>query len=370
MFGSVLIIAATIMQLYVFWRAASVPTVSRLVPRGALVAAGVLSWALLPAGRFAGHGGGGTAATLELAGLSWLAALLIATACLLAVDLAACLGLCFRRSAPVRRAPVWRGWALLAAGVLSLLAFLQGSRPPVIDRYEVILADLPPGLDGTVVVALSDLHLGSLLGEEWMAARVEQVRGERPDLVVLLGDLVEGHGGDPHRLLAPLGALSAPLGVWAVTGNHESHGNTGGADTDLPLEEEGVRVLHDRWQQLATGLVLAGVDYRRDGGRMAKALAGRPPGAVILLSHFPLRAEEAARAGAGLMLSGHTHGGQVWPFSWLAYLRYPVVEGLYRAGGMTAIISRGTGTWGPRMRLWRPSQILRVTLRSAAVNPA
>jgi predicted MPP superfamily phosphohydrolase len=118
--------------------------------------------------------------------------------------------------------------------------------------------------------------------------------------------------------------------------------------------------------------VLAGVDdvgsHRRAGGSIEqafdRALDGRPAGATILLSHGPFAFEAAARAGVGLMLSGHTHGGQIWPFDLLAARLYPVLEGRAEIDGMTVLVCRGTGTWGPRMRLWSPSEILRITLRA------
>jgi predicted MPP superfamily phosphohydrolase len=97
---------------------------------------------------------------------------------------------------------------------------------------------------------------------------------------------------------------------------------------------------------------------------METALANRPHGATILLSHTPWRAEEAAAAGVGLMLSGHTHNGQLWPFTYLVRTRYKLLGGRYPIGSMTAIVCRGTGGWGPRMRLWRPAEILRITLRA------
>jgi predicted MPP superfamily phosphohydrolase len=122
---------------------------------------------------------------------------------------------------------------------------------------------------------------------------------------------------------------------------------------------------------VAAGLVLAGVDdltARQQLGRedhpLERALANRPSGATILLSHSPWQADVAARLGAGLMLSGHTHNGQLWPFNYLVGLKYPLLGGRYDVGGMSVIVSRGTGTWGPRMRLWRPGEIVRITLRS------
>jgi len=248
-------------------------------------------------------------------------------------------------------------------------------RPPVVRAYEVRLAGLPADLDGTVLVALSDLHLGSLLGERWLAARVVQVQALRPDAVVLLGDLLEGHGQAEGDLLAQFRRLAAPLGVWAVTGNHESHG--GRSTSARLLEDTGFQVLHDRWAEVRPGLVLAGVDdltsrhrAHLGGDPIRQALAGRPPGATILLSHTPWEVEKAAAAGVGLMLSGHTHGGQIWPFDYLTRISYPLLGGRYKVDGMPVIVCRGTGTWGPRMRLWRPSEMLRITLRSTAPPPA
>ena len=98
---------------------------------------------------------------------------------------------------------------------------------------------------------------------------------------------------------------------------------------------------------------------------MTPALAGRPAGATILMSHTPWETEDAARDGVGLMLSGHTHNGQIWPFTYLVKLVYPRIYGNYKVGGMSLIVCRGTGTWGPRMRLWNRSELLRITLRRA-----
>ncbi len=141
------------------------------------------------------------------------------------------------------------------------------------------------------------------------------------------------------------------------------------------FEEVSFKLLRNGWAEVGPGFVLAGVDdlttRRRngqDGDPIWQALVGRPPGSTILLSHTPWQAERAAKAGVGLMLSGHTHGGQIWPFDYLVSRLYPLLEGRYEIDGMTVIVCRGTGTWGPRMRLWRPSEILRVTLRGKGKN--
>ena len=164
--------------------------------------------------------------------------------------------------------------------------------------------------------------------------------------------------------------LSAPLGVWGVTGNHESHG---GLDSTIQfLEEAGVHMLRNQWSELEPGLVLSGIDDGHGRGptsdtasEIRRALSGRPlSGATIFLSHRSQRAEEVAAAGVGLMLSGHTHGGQLWPFSYISGLANPLLAGEYIINGMPVIVSRGAGTWGPRMRLWYPGEILRIVLRS------
>jgi predicted MPP superfamily phosphohydrolase len=363
---TIVILGGTLLHAYVVWRAASVPFLARRLPRAASVGIGAGLWAGMAGALYLGHGAAGTTArALEAFGMTWLAMLFIATVTLLPVDLVTLFGLVFRR-----QAPRLRGCALAGAAVLSAFALVQGMRAPVVREHEVRLEGLPASLDGTVLVAVSDLHLGSVLGEGWLAARLAQVRALRPDVVVVLGDVFEGHGAPADRFLEELRSLSAPLGVWAVTGNHESHGR-GGAGEGF-LEKAGLRVLHDRWAEVAPGLVVAGVDdltSRRRRGEtgdpVRMALAGRPSGAAILLSHTPWEAERAAASGAGLMLSGHTHGGQIWPFGLLESGVYPLLAGRYEVDGMPVIVSRGTGTWGPRMRLFAPSEILRITLRGA-----
>jgi len=360
---TMLVTAGTLLQAYVVWRVASVPVVSRNVPRPLLIGLAAVLWAGMFLSVHLGHGASSAPARwLEFLGMEWLAVLFLAFVSLLAVDLVTLFGLLMPRLAPALR-----GWALVVAAALSVIAMVQGLRPPVVRSYEVRLAGLPAELDGTVIVGVSDLHLGTLIGERWLAARVAQVQALRPDIVVLLGDLVEGHGSDEGSLLADFRRINAPLGVWAVAGNHESYGRRGGS-AGL-LEEMGFDVLHDRWAEVRPGLVIAGVDdltSRRRSGQggdpVGKALAGRPPGATILLSHTPWQAEAAAASGVGLMLSGHTHGGQMWPFDYLVRRVYPLLAGRYEVNGMPVIVCRGTGTWGPRMRLWRPAEILRVRL--------
>jgi uncharacterized protein len=362
-FGTILLTAVTLMHLYVFWRAGSVPLIKHHAPPKILVDTGVLLWLLFVFGRIYGHGGtGALAVTMETFGMNWMATLFLIFVCLLSVDIITCFGFFLPRMAPSLR-----GVAISVGIVLSITAIIQGLQPPVIRNYEVDISGLPAEMDGTVIVALSDLHVGSVLDEKWLADRVAQVQAQKPDIVVLLGDILEGHGPPAEELLNMLRHLSAPLGVWAVFGNHESYGHIN--KREALIDAGGFKVLVDSWVEVRPGFIVAGVDdltVRKRSGRtdsfIAKTLQGRPSGTTILLSHTPWDVEKAAQAGVDLMLCGHTHGGQVWPFGYLIKQRYPFLEGLYKVGEMTLIVSRGAGTWGPRMRLWRLGEILRITL--------
>jgi predicted MPP superfamily phosphohydrolase len=364
-FGFVLISAITLMHIYVFWRATSVPALKRYVSTKLLIGAGLVLWVTFFFGRVYGHHGTGSLAkVLELLGMNWMAVLFLLFVSLLAIDFATGFGFLVPRLAPSLR-----GTALVAGLVLSAVALFQGLRPPVVQEYEVYLSGLADEMDGTVIVAMSDLHLGNLLDERWLEARVAQVQAQQPDLVVLLGDLFEGHGKPQGEMLPVLRRLSAPLGVWVVPGNHEFHHRRNGST--FLIEEAGFQLLRNRWAEVRPGLVMAGVDdltaIRRSGqggDPISIALTNRPPGTTILLSHTPWQADKAAKAGVGLMLSGHTHGGQIWPFDYLVKRVYPLLEGRHEVDGMTVIVCRGTGTWGPRMRLWRPSEIIRLKLRT------
>jgi hypothetical protein len=366
-FAATVLAAFTLLYLYVWWRVVTLAWAARRVSRWQLVGVGLALWVGLAAALILSHDGAGAlTGVVEMVGMTAMASLFLVAIPLLAVDIVTGFGLLLRR-----QAPILRGWALAAGALLSVFALVQGLRPPVVSSFEVHLAGLPPGLDGTVVVAMSDLHLGAQLDERWLAGRVAQVEALHPDLVLLLGDLFEGHGRPQDEMLPALRRLSAPLGVWAVTGNHELHGRDDASRR--VVEQAGIELLRDRWSEVRPGLVLAGVDGRgheRAAGEgddaIRRALAGRPPGATIFLSHSPQGAETAAKAGAGLMLSGHTHGGQIWPFDLVVRRAYPLLGGRYQVEAMTVLVCRGTGTWGPRMRLWRPGEILRIVLRSSS----
>ncbi|MGE4192974.1 MAG: metallophosphoesterase [Pseudodesulfovibrio sp.] len=364
MFGTILLSVTALMAAYVFWRMGSVPWLGSL-HWSARTGLGLLAWLVVACGRTLGRSNAGFwAFGLETAGMALLVILFLSFLLLLAVDLITAWGWLLPNIAPLLR-----GLALTTALLLSGLALVQGLRAPVVTGYEVVMEGLPPELDGTVVAGMSDLHLGRQLDPDWLEARVAQVAALEPDMIVLLGDILEGRSDGLDQFLPAMRKLRAPLGTFAVLGNHDNHGRTE-ANQEL-LVRGGCAVLINRAESPTPGLVVAGIEdlttHARRGkanNPLAEALAHRPDGATILLSHTPLRLPEAASYGVGLMLSGHTHGGQVWPFGLLLRLRYPLIEGEEKFGPMTAIVCRGTGLWGPRMRLWSPGEILKITLRS------
>jgi hypothetical protein len=369
----------------VLWSAGRSPLVADHVSRRTLLLVMAALWLSYPLGRALDRPGlGALAYPLELAGALWMGTLFLAFIGVLAAELVR-LMLAVLAPASGRLASLAAATAadLPAAAValallLGAIGAVQNARGPAVVRHEVALAGLPAERDGTVLVAVSDLHVGSLLGRRWLERRRAQIAGQRPDAVLVVGDLVDGGAHHVERLLPELRRLRAPLGVWAVTGNHEFYA---GVDTSVQLlADAGYRVLRDEWVEAAPGLVLAGVDdltARRQfaprgtpagpflEARLDAALAGRPAGATVLLSHTPWLAERAAAQGVGLMLSGHTHGGQIWPFSYLVAMQYPFLGGAYEVGGLHLLVCRGTGTWGPPLRLWRRGEILTIVLRAA-----
>jgi len=299
--------------------------------------------------------------------MTWLGVLFCMTQYLLLADIITGFGFWLRTWAP-------RILALGAiAGVsVSGFAIFQAMRAPAIVEQEVTLPGLPKALDGTVLVAISDTHLGAQRRAEWLGARVDQINALDPDAVVMLGDQVEDEPINDAQLAPVLQRLRPAMGVWAITGNHEYYGDAGG--TIHEFAAGGVRWLRDQHVEIAPGLHLAGLDdigRARRGGRDVNAglerMLPKPlDGATILLSHIPDPGliERAAQKNIDLMLSGHTHGGQVWPFTYLAQREFPYLVGWYRIGHMQLVVSRGAGGWGPRMRLWQPGEIVKLTLRA------
>ena len=374
MFFAVILSVWSLLHAYVGWRLSGVPWIAARLGARPFALTLILLGLLYPLARIlASRGLTSIAQPLEHVGALWIGVLFLLFAAVLITDVVTLGGWLWPRCAPILR-----GWTALAALALATIAIVQGLRPPVVREHEVVLPGLPAERDGLTIVVLSDLHLGALIGEDWLAARIEQVDALRPDAIVIAGDLVDFDLDGALSLQTTLRHLRAPLGVWAVLGNHDAYA---GADRVVAFAEgAGVQVLRNRSAELVPGLRLAGIDdpaqihlagTPSDTTRnLAAALAGPGDGATILNSHTPDSriAASAAAAGAGLMLSGHTHGGQIWPFGHLVHLRLPLFAGRYDVGSMTVLVGRGAGTWGPRMRLWHRGEILRVRLRAAAAT--
>lgn len=241
-----------------------------------------------------------------------------------------------------------------------------------IKTVRVSLSKLPEAFDGMTVVQLSDIHVGPTIGKTFIEGLVAKCNALDPDVVVITGDLVDGSVAALGELVSPLRNLRAREGVYFVTGNHEYYS---GADEWLEfLTTLGVRPLRNERVSITregSAIDLAGVDdwsTRRlqilgHGTDLGAALRDRELSrVVVLLAHQPKAVAEAAQKGVDLVLSGHTHGGQIWPWNYLVKLDQPYLSGLHREGPTQVYVSEGTGYWGPPMRLGTHGEITRVVL--------
>ncbi|WP_405187511.1 metallophosphoesterase [Streptomyces anulatus] len=267
-------------------------------------------------------------------------------------------------------------WAVLGvAAVLLSWGYAEARRVPRVRRLDVELPRLGAGLDGTRVVLITDTHYGPLDRARWSARVCETVNTLEADLVCHTGDIADGTAERRRAQATPLGTVQATRARVYVTGNHEYYSEAQGW-VDL-MGELGWEPLRNRHLLLERGgdtLVVAGVDdvtaessglsgHRAD---LAGALHGADPDdPVLLLAHQPKFIDRAAAHGIDLQLSGHTHGGQIWPFHYLVRLDQPAVAGLSGHGARTLLYtSRGTGFWGPPFRVFAPSEITLLVLRS------
>lgn len=255
--------------------------------------------------------------------------------------------------------------SLLAGALMVLTAHVQGLRAPVIEVSEIQIDNLPKNLRDFKIAVLSDLHAGEMMiSESWIENLARQLKSVEPDLILIAGDIFE-RKADPQKFVPAMKKFKAPSGVFAVRGNHDSLRFNRQDITGKILREAKIPLLSNEWVKLSNGLVIAGIDdltsSSRTKGEMeenfSRTVSGLPKGISIFLSHTPWMAEEASRRGFDLMFSGHTHNGQLWPFNYLVKTRYQYLSGLYGINKMNLYVSRGTGTWGPRMRLWKPGEI-------------
>lgn len=383
LFLSIMITLTGSAHYYVWSRLVRDPGLPAPITR-ALSYALIFLFAAIPASLFLRRSAlGDSVSALIWLAMTWLGLLLFLTLALGVADLGRGLWQVSRAWTdagpllPERRQAVARllaGTAALVAGTLGLWSLRSGLGRVMIKRVEVALSRLPPALSGTRIVQLSDVHVGPTIRRSFIETIVAQCNQLTPDLVVITGDLVDGSVEELREHVAPLAELRAKYGVFFVTGNHEYY--SGAADWCSELERLGVRVLRNERVSIgdeSASFDLAGVDDHSakgfgdgHGQDLPKALSGRDQGReLVLLAHQPRTIFEAKEHGVGLQLSGHTHGGQLWPWTYLVRLQQPVVAGLARFDKSLVYVSRGTGYWGPPMRLGAPSEIAELTLRSA-----
>ncbi len=270
-----------------------------------------------------------------------------------------------------------RGKALAVVTVVGpalAWAWLTARGKARVERLTVPVAGLGAGLSGMKVVQISDIHIGPTLDRHFMRRVVDQVNALEPDVVAVTGDLVDGSVRQLRDEVAPLGGLRAKLGVYFVTGNHEYY--SGGPAWAAEVARLGLTVLlneHRVVEREGARLTVAGVTDHNGGSidpthacRPDLALAGAPAGVPrLLLAHQPRTARLAKGLGVDLQLSGHTHGGQIFPFMFFVKLQQPVVSGLATVAGVRVYTNRGTGYWGPPFRLGPTPEITELTLVSA-----
>lgn len=275
---------------------------------------------------------------------------------------------------PDRRALLHRGAAALASlGALGTagVGVHSATAAPRLREFTIPVPRLPDAFRGLRVAHVTDIHVGPTIGREFVAEIVRRINELKPDLVAVTGDLVDGRVPNLAEHVAPLAELRSTYGTYFVTGNHEFY--SGAEPWVTELRRLGLNVLRNERVTLTRGdaqLDVVGVeDWRAGdfGGQpydLDAAVAGRDPDrAALLLSHQPRCIEDAARHGLDVVLCGHTHGGQMWPATYLVKLIYPYAVGLHAHTDRTWIyVHPGTGWWGPPMRVAMPAEIALVTL--------
>jgi len=265
--------------------------------------------------------------------------------------------------------------ALALSVLVTLIGFLNARRIAKVVNIDIPLDRLPIALDGFTIAQITDIHVGPTIKGAYVQGVVDRVNALNPDIIAITGDIVDGRVHQLAKETAPLGKLDARYGVYLVTGNHEYY--SGAEEWVQEFRRLGLQVLmneHEIVRHNNTDIVVAGVnDY--SAGKVIPAHKSDPDAAIsgspsdapkILLAHQPRSADAAAKAGFDLQLSGHTHGGQFWPWNHFVRLQQPFTAGLRRLGHLWVYTSRGTGYWGPPKRFGAPSEITLIKLSKAS----
>ncbi|WP_243635319.1 metallophosphoesterase [Tsukamurella pulmonis] len=349
---------------------------ARIAGTVAVVLAGLLTLAT-PVGLLAGNGriDPDRWRWISAAGLTWLATVFYLLLTLLVLGVLWVLTRLIRLARPeFDGAPLRRVVALVGVvgAVGATLYGLVEAATPRITHTQVGLASMPAAFGPLRVALITDIHAGPVRTRAFVQDVVDRTNAENPDLVILGGDLIDGTVAQIGEDLAPLRGLRAPLGVLAVTGNHEYYAGDAvnwvqrWRDVGVrPLVNESVRI-----ERGGAAITVVGVNDRKGTAPLAvdydAAFAGVDPAAFALaVAHEPLQGREFARRGADLQVAGHTHGGQLWPFRYFVKLQQPALQGLESVDGMPVYTSRGAGAWGPPVRVAAPPEIAILELRAA-----
>jgi predicted MPP superfamily phosphohydrolase len=340
---------------------------------GALLLAA--SWVLIPMGmtarsRQTDDGGADTLVWTALIAMGLFSSLFVFT---LIREMALLIAALFTPDVASARVQNSSAWIVVGTAVFAtLMGFINARRVARVVHVDVPIANLPLALHGFSIAQISDVHVGPTIRRNYVEGIVAAVNRLEADAIAITGDLVDGSVRELASHVAPLGQLRAKYGTFFVTGNHEYY--SGERAWTKELRRLGLQVLINEHVVVDHGdakLVIAGVtDFSAhhfdpvNRSDPAAALADAPTdaGAKILLAHQPRSAPGAAAAGFDLQLSGHTHGGQFWPWNFFVRFQQPFTAGLDRLGSLWVYTSRGTGYWGPPKRFGAPSEITRIRL--------
>ncbi|HZF62828.1 MAG TPA: metallophosphoesterase [Desulfovibrio sp.] len=334
---------------------------------------------------YKGHGDSLAHVWVLRAGAFWMGVAFYAFALVLLADIWGLGARLFGALPPAT--PRW-GAVLLVMGLPLLLGVGSwfNAAFPALRHYEITVRTQGPVPSAYVdkplkLGVITDMHLGRLITAGRLSRAVELLAPEQPDAILYVGDIIDDHIKlDAEATAAALAVAQPRLGHWAVPGNHEYI--SGSIDNSLDfLRAVGMQVLRDQWAVVDDSFVLAGRDdLSKPGftgiqrGSMEEILADLPEKyrslPLVVMDHQPAALDEARQAGAALMLSGHTHNGQLWPFNFVTELRYENPLGLLTKGNFHSIVSAGTGTWGPPLRTTGRAEVLLVTVHFASADNA
>ena len=274
---------------------------------------------------------------------------------------------------------LFRKWSFIIIASVSSILIIGGfinALIPVIKEYNITINKSAGAIKTLRIAAVSDIHLGSIIRKRSIKKLSSILKDLKPDMVLLLGDIVDGEIGPVLRgdLLQYFTSPKTTDGLYAITGNHEF---IGGANRTIPyIESKGIRVLKDEMVTLEGGIQLIGrIDrdsfrfYRKERMSLAELMkqadTTKP---VILLDHQPFHLEEVARYGIDLQLSGHTHNGQMWPLNYVTSMIYELSYGYLKIRNTQFIVSSGYGLWGPRVRSGSRSEVLLINIKFAGAE--